>query len=194
MRHSLISKALGACLLMALASSAWAIPISDVGSIDTLLGSTALSNSSEANETAWASSILGFDVTFESKIDGSAAWAAVDSNPGVYAIDFGADGNDPAYFLVKTGAGSSVGPGDTHFLFENLASFRYGVVSLADIGFTTLMVGKISHATQFDDTTRVPEPATSTLFGLGLAGLAIVRRRSLMGALRNRFSSRPQVV
>lgn len=160
-------------------SSAWSIPLSDVGSVDQLLASTKLGSSSESTESSWASGILGFNVTFETRINGSGAWSSVDSNPGLYAIDFGADGDDPLYYLVKTGAGSSVGPGDTHFLFQNLESFRYGLINLGDLGFSSLMVGKISHATIFDSGggTSVPEPGLFVLLGTGMLALILIRRR-----------------
>jgi hypothetical protein len=175
MNHRFVIRLLGACLVAGFASSAWALPIGTVGAIDQLLASEALPNSGAATEAAWASGILGFDVQFDSKIDGSNPWTSVSGLAGVYAIDFGSD--DPAYYLVKTGAGSSTG--DTHFLFRNLDNLRYGVVDLGDLGFSDLMVGKISHTTRFDGggTTSVPEPQMLALFGAGMLGIAMLWRR-----------------
>jgi hypothetical protein len=177
--HRTLSKVLGACVLAGFMSSAWSIPLSDLGSVDKLLASDKLANSGESTESAWASGILGFNVTFDTKINGSGAWSTVDSNPGLYAVDFGADGDDPLYYLVKTGAGSTTGPGDTHFLFQNLDSFRYGLINLGDLGFSSLMVGKISHTTIFDGGggTSVPEPGLFVLLGTGLLALTLIRRR-----------------
>jgi hypothetical protein len=169
---------LGAVALMGAAGSASAIPIATVGSVDTLLSSAALPNSGEASETSWASTVLGFAVTFDSKIEGSGAWTAVDGNPGLYAVDFGSE--EPGYYLVKTGAKSTVGPGHTHFLFQNLAGLQYGVVNLLGLGFKSLQIDKISHATIFEGPpSEVPEPATLALFGAGLLAAGWTRRRSL---------------
>jgi hypothetical protein len=175
-----MTRALLGCALLGAASSAWSIPVSTVGQHDYLRGATVLPDSGD--EATWASGILGFTVTFAGKIEGSDPWATVDGLADTYAIDFGAGANTPEYFLVKTGGGKKY-EGNTHFLFQNLASFRYGVVTLTELGLSDFSVDRISHTTKMDGpTTSVPEPASFALLGFGLlaagsAKLASRRRR-----------------
>lgn len=175
-RH--FARAATLALALGLGSQSWAIPVSTVGTQDLLRGSAALGNSSETQEAGWASSVLGFAVTFDGKVEGSSSWQAVDGVLGGYALDFGA-GVDPAYYLVKTGKGSTIGPGHTHFLFENLNALRFAFITLTQIGFdpARIDVTKISHTTRLDGPTQVAEPASLALFGLGLLALVLARRR-----------------
>lgn len=177
MKNRFIAHTLGVFMLAAAAAPAWSISLATVGSTDTLLGSTVLDNSGDAEETAWASSILGFDVSFGSKIEGLGPWAAIDGISDLYAIDFGSA--EPDYFLVKTGGGKKY-EGSTHFLFQNTDELQYGVVNFEDMGISEYSIDRISHATTFGGATQVPEPATLALFGVGALAVVMSRRRRLV--------------
>jgi PEP-CTERM motif len=76
---------------------------------------------------------------------------------------------------VKVGGGKGTGTSDTHFLFGNNDSLQWGYVNLSMFGSAVSLtnIGVISHV----GTTSVPEPATLTLFGAGLAVAGLLRRR-----------------
>src|SRR5687767_7634927 len=101
--------------MLAASTSAWSISQETVGSTDDLLIGTVLPNSGDDDEAGWVSDILGFDVTFGSKLEDMSLWESVDGIPDLYAFDFSSLGSEPAYFLVKTGGGKGY-EGDTHFL------------------------------------------------------------------------------
>jgi hypothetical protein len=161
----------------AIASPAWSIPLADVGGIDLLLASTKLADSGEATEENWVKSVLGLDdLVFETKNDGAFSWQAVDGMLGVWAQGLV---TDPAYYLVKTGKKSAVGPGHTHFLFDNLTDLSWAVVDLQVLGFDPSKVNftKISHISEFSGAVEIPEPAVLALLAIGLLGLSVSRRR-----------------
>jgi len=172
-----------AASLLVVATSASAVPISTVGTIDTLIGHTTLKNSGSATEESWVESLLGTDITY-SQLSGSSgsAWQAVTGgSAGDYAFDFGADSN-ALYYLVKVGGGGGTNTIDTHFLLGNNDSLQWGYVNLSMFGSGVSLtnIGVISHV----GTTSVPEPATLTLFGAGLAVAGLMRRRRSVVAQR----------
>ena len=168
-------KVLIAATLLGAGATSWAIPMSTVGGVDNLIASAHLGSSGEATELAWVESVLGFDVVFEDKLESSFSWQKVDGTLDVYAQSLS---DSPDYYLVKTG--KLKGTNKTHFLFQNLAELAYAVIDLSEMGFNIFKegTGKISHISQFKTpSTEVPEPGILSLLGMGLLGLAFVRRR-----------------
>jgi hypothetical protein len=170
------------------ASTASAIPIADVGAVDTFVAGADLANSGTATEKAWIAGVLGMNVnsfTYSQQAgSGAAAWVPVTggaAGTNLYAFDFQAFGvSNPAFFLIKTG-NLQVTAYD-HFLYQNLSQLRYAVIDLNNFSDNlSILVGKISHVGTVGGSTPpetpVPEPATLLLLGSGLALLARQLRR-----------------
>jgi hypothetical protein len=154
---------------------AWSIPLADVGSIDTFMASTVLSDSSEAGELSWIASEIGSDpadivLVFKDDDPAVGDWLLVDGYTDVYAYQLA---SPAAYYLLKLGVGQS--GADTHYLFDNLVDLSWAVVNFADaldgqpVDFN---LGRISHITA----TVVPESSTLMLMGFGLLGFAATKR------------------
>jgi len=164
-------------IFMSISTHVTAIPIGTVGTYDVLIDSTTLSNSSSGGEEAWVESVIGVDINY-AQIDNPGEgdfWHTVeDGLLGDYAYDFGL-GLDPAFFLVKIGAGSAVGADDTTYLFENNSSLQWAFFNLDVFGsdITLSNIGIISHS----GVTTVPEPGIIGLIGMGLIGLFAARRK-----------------
>lgn len=171
-----VTRLLTAFALSAVSMAAWSVPISTVETADNLIASANLGNSGDTDVANWVSEQLGTSVTFGEKTecDSGCGWESVTgtSATDLYAFELT---NSPAWFLVKTGNGSSIGA--RHFLFENVGSLDFAVFSLSQLGFASnVTITKVSHVSEFGST-AVPEPSAMALLSLGLIGVALGRRR-----------------
>jgi len=162
--------------LLVFASTGWAVPLSEVGGLDTLYDSALLANSGYPTELAWIQLVLGPGYTFaeEDIYDSSgAAWEAVD-NTNYWALNL--DGT-PEYFYIKIGTGSLPPGTPDHYLYINNPEYDWAVVDLSDFGdAANIDVFRISHIGEVG-TTQTPEPASILLLGIGMVGLAGFRRK-----------------
>lgn len=157
----------------------------DVGVVDTLIGSTNLTDLKKSSnpkaETSWVKEVLypeSVEYTFKIETVDGTGWKAVyDTNTegnselnGAWALSLGS--YEPGYFLVKTGNVSDTS--FTHFLFENNDLLGWAVIDLTTMGITLENIASVSHVTLFSP---APEPAILTLLATGVAGLAGVRLR-----------------
>lgn len=159
-----------ALLAFSVSGSAFAYTIAggtDVGGLDTFMAETTGMSSGEATETAWASGIVGTQLTFAGKTDPASFQVTVE-DAGVIAFQLF---TAPTYFLVKDAR--------KHVLFKNEQSMDWGVFNLlAYFGANKLEELELSHLTEFNGgTVTVPEPGTLGLLGLGILGLLTVRRK-----------------
>lgn len=160
-----------------LSASAWSIPMSTVGGIDSIIAQTTLSNSGDATERNWIQSVLGISLASYAKEDVSVSdWTSVDGSTGTFAMSL----ERPVdFYLIKIGKNS--GAASTHFLFDNIGDLNWAVVNLGAMGFNSsnlLNIGKFSHIGLGPNApTNVPEPSTLALLGLGLMGIAAGARR-----------------
>ena len=178
MKKILLIGLLAVILMFPVAS--WSLTIGDpaieIGGVDIFKDSEQLGDSGDQTEVDWVNSVLGTSYTVADMTKTNVIemmWLVTNEDDSIYAMDFVSI--NPLYFFIKVGAGKN-DPPYTHYLYENSESLQYAVVDLDQAGYEIKNIGKFSHIGEFPGT-AVPEPLSLILLGLGLIGIAGIKRK-----------------
>lgn len=177
-------RSLAVASMVLFASSAYAIPITTVGGVDTIIAQANLPNSNGSptgTEATWIASVLNVPVNtigyVQLPTSGGSAWQQVTGGAaGLWAFDFAAAGiTNPLVFLVKYGNATY-----SHVLYQNNPSSQYGVIDLGSINPRSgnVSILSVSHVGTAGTIPQVPEPSSLLLLSGGaFAAASLIRRR-----------------
>ncbi len=155
-----------------LVSLAWpgdrssAAALSEVGSVDTFLGSGP-QQGNPTNEINFMEGLTGLDLQFLKKDDFNPFTQVDGAATGVLSAPIPVE---TTHFLVKTGKTTGDGVNDFRsFVYANVGSKAFAVIDIGAVGIDE--IGKISHLTL-----ATPIPGAALLLGSALVGLGAVRR------------------
>ena len=175
-------RSLAVASMVLFASNAYAIPITTVGGVDTIIAQANLPNSNgqpTGTEATWIASILNVPVNTinyqQLTSSGGSAWQQVTGGAaGLWAFNFAAAGiTNPLVFLVKYGNATY-----SHVLYQNNPSSQWGVIDLGLINplHGNVTITSVSHVGTAG--TQVPEPSSLLLLSGGaFAAASLIRRR-----------------
>ncbi|SCX06920.1 PEP-CTERM protein-sorting domain-containing protein [Nitrosomonas eutropha] len=181
-------------VLVSVVTFAFSIPVAHAVpyTIDTLLGSAALANSGDTTELNYIKQLTGdSSLELDFKIEKNDVGFNVATNgTGSWFIDVAPD--TPGYFMLKFGVGSTSVTAD-HYVFKNIGELTKLVWSNDQVNFLTggdcgannsnaCNIGRLSHYVGTNGnggggSSEIPEPVSLLLFGAGLLGLGLNRRR-----------------